>query len=45
MSTLPAASPIKCFRLPIPNPITDPNPNINNKKTKRHRNGIEQSYI
>jgi len=27
-----------------PNPITDPNPKIN-KKTKRHRNEIEQSYI
>ena len=37
-----------CFRLPIPNPnpnpITDPNPKIN-KKTKRHRNEIEHSYI
>jgi len=38
MSTMPAAPPIKIFfRLPkpIPNPITDPNPNpkINNNKT------------
>ena len=42
-STVPAAPPIKCFRLPNPNlnpnPITDPNRNPKiNKNTKRHRN-------
>jgi len=48
-STVPAVPPIKYVlgyrsRTLNPNPITDPNPNIN-KKTKRHRNEIEHSLV
>ena len=50
MSTMPAAPPIEIFfRLPIPNPIlnpnpnpiTDPNPKINKKNDTRMKLNIE----